>query len=255
MTDGPNSEVLDAAASALADAEHAVALTGAGMSVESGIPPYRGEGGLWNDHDESALHVRRLRAQPEAFWEDWVAFHDAATIDDAEPHAGHEALAALETNGPVEAVITQNVDGLHQAGGSEAVIELHGTHEVVVCPGCDRRNPAEDALATVRAGEGPPECDRCGFVVEPGSVLFGQELPFEALSSAREHAERCDCMLVVGCSLVVEPAGSLPQRAARTGATIVECNPEETPISRRAEHVLHDPAGELLPALWEHVRK
>ena len=250
MTD---EDAIRAAAQTVAGADHAVALTGAGISAESGVPTFRGDGGLWDRHDESDIHIRRFRADPAGFWEDWLAFHDDAAIDDAAPNPAHEALARLESGGHLEAVLTQNVDGLHTAAGSETVIELHGTHAIVECPDCGGRFDAEPVYERVRDGDLPPNCEQCGGVLKPGSVLFGQQLPNLAVQRANNHVRDCDCILVVGTSLEVQPVGSMPRRAMDTGAEAIVVNPDGTPIDDRATQVFHAPAGYVLPRIEAEV--
>lgn len=237
------------AATDLADATHAIALTGAGISAESGVPTYRGDDGLWERHDESDIHVRRFRSEPAAFWTDWLAFHDDAAMDDVEPNAGHEALADLESADLLSAILTQNVDGLHGDAGADSVLELHGTHREVVCQSCFDRFEADPVYERVREGERPPRCERCSGTLKPGSVLFGEQLPPDTIRAASDHVRACDCMLVVGSSLVVEPVGSMPERAADAGATLVEVNPDDTRITDRAAYSFGAGATEVLPPL------
>jgi NAD-dependent deacetylase len=248
MPDDPDGSI-EAAAETLREADHTVVLTGAGVSVASGVPTFRGDDGLWNRHDESDIHIRRFRSEPAAFWDDWLAFHDDAAIEAVEPNPAHNALAALESAGQLEAVLTQNVDGLHQQAGSQTVIELHGTHATVVCSDCDGRFDAEPVYERVRAGDCPPTCEDCGSILKPGSVLFGEALPRVPLQRAQRHVRECDCMLVVGSSLAVEPVGSMPRRAARTGATLMVVDPEGTPVDDQAAQVLHEPATAAIPAI------
>jgi len=177
-----------AVARALADADHAVALTGAGVNTASGIPDFRGEDGLWKRYDEDDFHVQRFLAEPGAFWEDWTDLH-AELAGDVDPNAAHEALADLEAAGEIDAVVTQNVDGLHQAAGSNRVVELHGNGDRAVCRDCDTTVDADEATARVRNGETPPRCD-CGALLKPDTVLFGERLQETALSAARMHAGR-----------------------------------------------------------------
>jgi NAD-dependent deacetylase len=242
---------VEAVALALADADHAVALTGAGVSTASGIPDFRGEGGLWERYDEDDFHVQRFLAEPGPFWEDWTVLH-AELAGDVDPNAAHEALADLEAAGELDAVVTQNVDGLHQAAGSDRVVELHGNGDRAVCRNCDAAVDADEAIARVRDGEAPPRCD-CGGLFKPDTVLFGERLPETALSAARMHAGRCDAMVVAGTSLTVEPSASMPRRAADRGATLAVVNDEPTSVADRAAYTFRRDMTDVLPALRDAV--
>ncbi|WP_135820361.1 SIR2 family NAD-dependent protein deacylase [Halostella litorea] len=246
-----NDADVTALAEALAAADRAVALTGAGVSTASGIPDFRGDGGLWERYDESDFHVRRFLAEPSAFWRDWVDLH-AEISGNAAPNAAHEALADLEAAGHVDAVVTQNVDGLHAAAGGERVVRLHGRGDRATCRRCDASVAAEAAVERVRDGEAPPRCD-CGGLLKPDTVLFGERLPEAALSAAESHAAGCDAMLVAGTSLTVEPAASLPRRAAEGGATLAVVNAEPTRAADRAAHVFRGDVTEVLPAVADAV--
>ncbi|WP_121821817.1 SIR2 family NAD-dependent protein deacylase [Halostella salina] len=240
-----------AVADALAAADHAVALTGAGVSTASGVPDFRSDDGLWQRYDERDFHVQRFLAEPEAFWRDWVDLH-AEIAGDAAPNAAHEALADLEAAGRVDAVVTQNVDGLHAAAGSERVVRLHGRGDRATCRRCGDSVTAEAAVERVRDGEAPPHCD-CGGLLKPDTVLFGERLPEAALAAAETHAGRCDAMLVAGTSLTVEPAASLPRRAAERGATVAVVNADPTPLADRADHAFRGDVTDVLPAVADAV--
>jgi NAD-dependent deacetylase len=246
----PQGRAIEAVARELADADHAVALTGAGVSTASGIPDFRSEGGIWNRFDQRDFHYSRFKAEPAAFWADRIEMHEAAFGGDIEPNAAHRALADLEQAGVLDAVITQNTDGLHAAAGSESVVELHGTGTRVVCEGCGRRVDAASVHERVRDGERPPRCADCDGVLKPDVVLFGEELPVGALQTAQNHARDADVFLAVGSSLQVQPAASLPRVAARVG-TLVVVNLEETPVSAVADYDLRADVTDALPAVVE----
>ncbi|MFC7154942.1 NAD-dependent protein deacylase [Halomarina halobia] len=233
------------AAGALADAERAVAMTGAGVSTASGIPDFRGPDGVWTRYDAEDFHISRFEADPEGFWDDRIALVEELYGDGREPNRAHEALAALEREGHIEGVITQNVDGLHQAAGSDRVVELHGNGERVACVDCG----ATDGLDAARADDLPPRCRRCGGLLKPDVVLFGEQLPDYAWYQAHAMAQRADAVLVVGSSLSVEPAASLPREAAARGATLVVVNRERTALSGRAEYDFRADATEALPRI------
>ncbi|PSP99166.1 NAD-dependent protein deacetylase [Halobacteriales archaeon QS_5_70_17] len=247
-------EELRFAAGAIRDADSAVAMTGAGVSTPSGIPDFRGPNGLWKEYDPGDFHISRFESDPAGFWADRLSMVEDLYGEGVEPNAAHETLADLEREGHLDAVITQNVDGLHQAAGSESVVELHGNGQRVVCRGCDARADAERARRRARDGECPPACESCGGVLKPDVVLFGEQLPEDALYRAHALAQGADTFLVVGSSLSVEPAASLPEQAARRGATLVVANLERTPLSDRAEYDFRADVTEALPRLTETVR-
>jgi NAD-dependent deacetylase len=238
----------------MAAAETVVALTGAGVSTASGIPAFRGEDGIWEQYDPDAFTIWRFERDPDGFWTDWVDLHDTVFEGEAvEPNAAHEALARLETHGVLDAVVTQNVDGLHEAAGSNRVIDLHGNGNRVVCRDCGRREDAEAVLERARRGETAPTCRACGGVLKPDSVLFGEQLPQDAYLEARTLAEDSDVFLVVGSSLTVEPAASLPETAHDHGATLIVVNAAATPVENRAAETFRTSVTEVLPALLDAV--
>ncbi|MFB6171384.1 MAG: NAD-dependent protein deacylase [Haloarculaceae archaeon] len=240
------------AAQAIRDADSVVAMTGAGISTASGIPDFRGEDGLWQTHDPDDFHLRRFEADPGGFWTDRMDVV-ADLYDDVAPNAAHEALADLQAAGHLDALVTQNVDGLHQEAGHDEVIELHGNGQRVACRDCRRRYPADPVRERVADGEAPPTCEECGGVLKPDVVLFGEQLPEHALLQAHSRAEKADAFLVVGSSLTVEPAASLPETAAGRGATLVIANFDETPLSSQAEYDWRADVTEVLPRLRDAV--
>lgn len=244
---------LRAAAAALADADLAVALTGAGVSTESGVPDFRSDGGVWSAFDESDFTITRFHADPDGFWDDWLELEEGLLPADAEPNPAHRSLAALESAGHLDAVLTQNVDGLHQAAGSRNVVELHGSGARAACRGCDASFDAEVIERRARERGEAPRCENCGDVVKPDAVLFGERLPDVPLRTAQDLARDCDAMLVVGTSLTVEPAGSLPREAVETGADLVVINDEPTEADGVADVVLRGTAGTLVPELGSAV--
>ena len=231
----------------LRTARHIVVVTGAGMSAESGIPTFRGAGGLWRTHRPEDL------ATPDAFARDpalvWAWYRSRQrTVAAAEPNAGHHALARIEDRIAHWHLVTQNVDGLHQRAGSRAVTELHGSLWRLTCSaGCPR---VEDISGSPVPGDDGllPRC-ACGAWQRPGVVWFGERLDEAALSHAWEAASACDLLIAVGTSGVVYPAAAVPEVALAAGATIVEVNVEETPLTAVADFVLRAPAAMALPAL------
>lgn len=236
-------EIPRALAEALRGARSVAVLTGAGISAESGVPTFRdAQTGLWESYRPEDL------ATPEAFARDpglvwsWYAWR-RELIGGVEPNAGHRALAELEQRVPGFILATQNVDGLHRRAGSVNVLELHGNISRTVCS-----FEYEDVEPEGLEGE-PPLCPNCGAPLRPDVVWFGEALPVEAFERARDEASRSDVFLSVGTSSLVQPAASLPQAALSGGATVVEVNPEATPLTRHADYALQGPAGEALPAL------
>jgi NAD-dependent deacetylase len=240
---------LDQAAALIAASPRVAALTGAGISAESGVPTFRGADGLWKTYRAEAL------ATPEAFahdpalvweWYDWRR----GLIAPVEPTAGHAVLAAWERRFEGFTVITQNVDGLHARAGSRSVVELHGN---IWKLRCTREGTVEECRVTPLARI-PPVCAGCGALLRPHVVWFGEALDPAVLRRAFAAAEACQAMLVIGTSAVVEPAASLPRAAAQAGAKIVELNIEPTPLTPLADVYLPGKAGEILPLLDERLK-
>ena len=236
----------------LASARRIGVLTGAGISTDSGIPDFRGPQGLWTKDPASQrlFTLRAYVADPQLRVEAWQRrlAHDTWT---AVPNAGHLALAELEQTGRVEAIVTQNIDGLHQRAGSspQVVVEIHGTIWQVECLGCDRRTPMQATLDRVRAGEADPPCLACGGLLKSATVSFGQSLVPAVLHRAQQAAQSCDLFLAVGTSLTVQPAAGLCRVAQGSGARLVILNAEPTPYDDRADAVLRDPISTVLPQL------
>jgi NAD-dependent deacetylase len=248
-SDEPRAAV-EAVANELTGADRAFALTGAGVSTASGIPDFRSEGGIWDRFDPQDFHYSRFKAEPAAFWADRVEMHEAAFGGDVEPNDAHRALTEMERTGALDAVITQNTDGLHAAAGTDSVVELHGTGARVVCESCGDRFDASPAHERVRSGERPPRCGECDGILKPDVVLFGEQLPEGALQAAQMYAREADVLLAVGSSLQVQPAASLPRVAARNG-TLVVVNLEETPVSSLADYDIRADVTDALPAIAE----
>lgn len=240
------------AAQLIARARRLVVLTGAGISKESGIPTFReAQGGLWAQYDpmEMASEAGFLK-NPRLVWE-WYEYR-FGMVKSAQPNPGHFAIAQLEQLVPKVTVITQNIDGLHAAAGSTAVLELHGSIQRYKCfTGRHTGFSLEDILSQA---EKPPRCPECGDLVRPDVVWFGEYLPADVMRQAYEASQRCAVMLVVGTSGVVQPAASLPYVAARTGALIVDVNPERDEIGETADIFLQGKGGDVLPQLLQAIR-
>jgi len=243
---------LPRAAELLSGARRAVALTGAGVSAESGIPTFRGEGGLWSRYDPvKVASIDAFMRDPGAYWS--VARERGPAVLAARPNPGHHAIAALERAGHLLAVVTQNTDGLHQDAGSRRVIELHGSGRTVQCLDCRVRERRADVQARL-AAEMPPRCQVCGGIfLKPTVVLFGEPMPATAVEEAMSLAREADVMLVVGSSLVVYPAANVPLVALESGAALIVVNAEPTPLDRLAEVVIRGRSGEVLPELASMV--
>src|SRR5512132_4213398 len=227
-----------------------VVFTGAGISTESGIPDFRSPGGLWTRYDPRQLGFRRYLADPASRRLAWRLRCELHHLD-ARPNPAHLACVRLAEAGRLAGVITQNIDGLHLDAGlpAELVCELHGTGRPWVCLACGERGPMGEAVARVEAGEEDPACLHCGGIIKAATVSFGQNIPADVWARAEAMAAACDALVAVGSSLVVQPAASLPVKAARHGATLVIVNREPTPLDGLADAVLHGEAGTLLPAL------
>ncbi|MBN2493502.1 MAG: NAD-dependent deacylase [Deltaproteobacteria bacterium] len=244
---------LDQVARLVAGGRRNVAFTGAGVSVESGIPDFRSAGGLWERFDPADYAtIEAFRRDPAKVWQMYREMGEL--LDRAEPNAAHRALARLEDLGRLEAIITQNIDNLHQEAGSRRVIEFHGNARRLVCS-CGRVESAAEVKRRWAAGEDfPPRCRSCGAVLKPDVVLFGEPVPQEASREAMRLVQHPDVLLAVGTSAVVAPASYLPVVASKTGGTIVEINVERTDLTGTyAAYSLFGPAGEVMPALVERV--
>ena len=227
-----------------------VVLTGAGISTESGIPDFRSAGGIWAKYDPAEVaHIDAFRRDPARVWEFYALRLDG--LAQAEPNDGHRALAELEGQGWVRAVVTQNVDGLHQRAGSspERIVEIHGTMHEVVCMECGERAPMERALARVRAGEADPSCRSCGGILKSATISFGQNLVPEDLRRAEQAALRADLLLAIGSTLAVYPAAGVVPTAKRAGARVVILNAEATKMDDLADAVLRGSISAILPRL------
>ncbi len=239
---------LSLAASLLKKARHAVALTGAGISTPSGIPDFRSPGsGLWEKDDPMEVaSIQALRQHPERFYQ-WVR-PLVQLLRHAQPNPAHIALARLEAAGRIQAVITQNIDGLHQRAGSCNVLELHGHLRTATCLSCFRQSPGESLAEVVERGE-VPRCSFCGGLVKPDAILFGEQLPTEVFIAAMEHARQADLMLVVGSSLMVMPAAKLPAITHSRGGDLLIFNQQPTYADAFAVAVFRADVVETLPRL------
>jgi len=251
-------------AEAIKTSKRVVSLTGAGVSTPSGIPDFRSEDGLWKKYDPGIYaSYQQFVQDPSYFWE--MHLDVIVLLRKAEPNPAHNALAALERTGICQGVITQNIDGLHQKAGSQTVYELHGTNETCSCTICgkkyDTREIAsqlfafekDELIALMRKGEEIPTCS-CGGFIKPDVILFGELMPWEPMRAAEELARSCDILLVVGTSLQVQPAASIPFITRENKGHIAIINKESGPLDRMADYIFLERAEELLPHLLEILK-
>lgn len=275
MLDEERERLIKQAAKDIVKANRVIALTGAGISTESGIPDFRGPSGLWKKYDPEEFTFSRFLSDPARFWSVQISIAmDGFSLFSAEPNPAHYALARLEELGKLNCIITQNIDGLHQKAGSKNVIEFHGNVREAVCIRCNSIFPIEKAVTKVMEGELPPCCDYCGGVLKPNAVLFGEPIPRDALLRAEEEAMLCDLMLVIGTSAVVYPAADLPRIAkektgygwsimgyrpqvlGKYGAKVIEINGEPTPLTGViSDYIIEGRIGEILPRVVEEVER
>jgi NAD-dependent deacetylase len=283
---------LDRAAEALLASRHCIALVGAGISVESGIRPFRGKGGLWTEKGEPPMDgYQRFMLDPAQGWRDMLARRAqndefSRSITEAVPNEGHFAMAELERMGVLKHTISQNIDNLHFVAGSCAVTEIHGNRTKVRCVDCgarwtweqflniakelpDHRPPQPGALRGESTTAGsrdetaevggvmirvPPECPRCASIVKSDTVSFGEPIPRAFLAECQEQADRADACIIVGTSATVVPAAWFPETVLNAGGALIEVNTDPTPFTRYCAAVLRGPSGELLPQLVERVK-
>jgi NAD-dependent deacetylase len=247
---------IEAAAAALLRSRHPIALTGAGLSVESGIPPFRGPGGLWTKHGEPPMNGWELfLADPKKAWQQRLDPKGTmrelfVKLAEARPNPGHTALVELEEMGLLRCLITQNIDDLHRVAGQRSLAEIHGNATLVRCIECCSRWPREE----VSLEELPPRCTHCGGILKSDTVSFGEPIPPDVLERCQREARVADCVLVAGTSATVYPAAGIPIEVLRRGGTLIEVNPFESEISALAGVVVRGPAGETLPRIVAAAR-
>lgn len=236
----------------LADSNHAIAFTGAGISTESGIADFRSPGGVWSKYQP--VYFRDFISSEDARRQYWKmkkeGYHE---LKMAKPNDGHLTLARLEAAGKLVAIITQNIDGLHQDAGSRRVLELHGTSRYCLCLDCDAHFDPDEIQKRLEAGVDIPLCDHCGGLIKSATISFGQPLPADVLTEAFDLSMSTDLVLALGSSLVVEPAASIPLQAKNNGAKLVIVNRTETPLDGLAEIVVHQSIGSTLSQVAKHL--
>ena len=248
-------EAIRQLASLIVDAEALVVFTGAGISTESGIPDFRSPNGIWNRY--KPIDFQSFLSSDNAKREYWARGRNTyAVIRDARPNAAHLALAELERRDKLALLITQNIDGLHEAAGSspERTIELHGTAHRVSCMTCGTVESRDAIAARLDAGEAIPACRVCGGVLRASTIAFGEPLPQELLRRAVVASRRADLFLIIGSSLVVNPAAQLPQIAASAGAYLAILNDSPTPLDDLAQLILRGPAAGIMGRVMDDVR-
>jgi NAD-dependent deacetylase len=244
-------DVIRQTAEYILSSKHVVALTGAGISVESGIPPFRGKGGLWEKFDPMEVaHIDSFMNNPERVWRLLIT-EMKDILKTAKPNNGHYGLARLEEMGFLKTVITQNIDGLHQLAGNKDVIEFHGNFAWLRCLDCS----SQVKTVEIDISQIPPKC-QCGGIYRPDCVFFGENIPFQALDRSQVAASTCDLMLVVGTSAVVQPAAFMPIIAKQSGATVIEINPESTPLTGTTSKIIvKGKAGEMMKKITAEVER
>jgi len=253
-------DAIDLAVDLLARATHAVVLAGAGMSKESGIRTFRGEGGLWTEHGEPPLNqYDGFRDDPKRWWERRLEQQRSpdsgfgAALDEAAPNAGHVALVELERIGAVAHVISQNIDDLHRRAGQISITEIHGNRYWLRCISCERRWPRQEYLIDEAAL--PPTCDHCSGIIKSDTVMFGEPILPTSLRRSGYETAQADLFMTIGTSALVYPAAQYPIEALQHGLPLIEINLEPTPLTELATVTIPGPSGQVLPALVELVRK
>ena len=251
-------ELIDQTAGWISDAKAVVVFAGAGLSTESGIPDFRSPGGVWDRYDPEDFYFQNFLSSEtsrEKYWQMSTEMYEP--MKRAQPNAAHLAIAELEMLDRLDCVITQNIDGLHHKAGNSAerIIELHGTALYVSCLSCKKRYDRDEVQERVRQGQKAPRCDACGGLLKPATISFGQPMPERETEEAYRRSAACDLFIVVGSSLVVQPAASMPLVAKRNGARLVIINRDETPLDDLADLVIHAQAGPTMAAVLEEARR
>jgi len=248
---------IDKVAKLIVDSQKIVVFTGAGISTESGIPDFRSPGGIWSKFDPEDFTIQKFVSDPEARRKQWQFLVKNDFMTTAEPNNAHIAIAELETMGKLDAVVTQNIDNLHQKAGNspEKVFELHGNMSWILCMDCRSRYPLDEIKVRLERGEEIPECENCGGMLKPDVVLFGEALPQDVMSAAVDHAKACDLLIVIGSSLVVYPAAYIPAYASEAGAKLVIINMTGTSYDVVSNVVIYNRAGDVMKRIVDRVKE
>jgi NAD-dependent deacetylase len=239
------------------ESEKILLFTGAGLSTESGIPDFRSPGGIWDRYDPSDFYFQKIVSDEKArekYWEMSSEFYEM--MKDAVPNRAHLAIAELEGTGKLLAIVTQNVDRLHHKAGNspDKIIEIHGTTFSVSCLSCRKVYDRDEIEVRLRSGVKAPYCDDCSGILKPDTISFGQAMPEEKMAQSLRHARDCDLCIVLGSSLVVYPAASVPIQAVETGAKLMIINRDETALDPHAALTIHDSVAETLGQIMEKLR-
>ena len=235
-------------------AQKILIFSGAGMSTESGIPDFRSPGGVWSKYDPSDFYFNKIVSSEKArekYWEMSTEFYD--TIKNAVPNRAHLAIRAIEDSGKLLAIVTQNIDNLHHKAGNspEKIIEIHGTAFSVSCLSCGKKYNRDDIQERLNSGVKVPYCDDCAGILKPDTISFGQAMPEDKMADALMYAQKCDLCIVLGSSLVVYPAASVPVHAVKNGAKLIIINRDETPLDAEADLVCHESLSKALGQMVE----
>ena len=242
----------------IAASKRVIVFSGAGLSTESGIPDFRSPGGVWDRYNPEDFYFQNFLASEtsrEKYWRMATEMYEPIRM--AQPNQAHLAIAELENLGKLDCVITQNIDGLHfKAGNSEErVIQLHGTATFVSCLSCKKRFDRDEIQERIKKGEKAPRCDNCDGLLKPATISFGQSMPEKETEEAYHRSSLCDLFLVIGSSLVVQPAASMPLIAKRNGAKLVILNRDPTPYDDMADIIIHGQAGPAMASILEYVKR
>ncbi len=250
-------ELIQKIADLIVEAKRIMVFTGAGVSTESGIPDFRSPGGIWTKYDPDEFTYQAFVGSHDIRKKHWQVIEKSGLVAGADPNAAHYAIFELEKLGKLDAIITQNVDELHQkAGNSPAIVfQLHGNMSRVKCLGCGRTHSMDEIRERVRQGQEVPYCENCGGILKPDGVFFGESLPEMVLAEATTRSHRCDLCIVIGSSLVVYPAAFMPRYALQSGARLVIINQGTTDLDGRADVCVHAAAGDTMIRVMAEVNK
>ena len=248
---------LQKSADIILSSKYTIAFTGAGISVESGIRPFRGPGGLWTERGEPSMNgYRRFKEDPERYWKQRFdpirkTHGFGSSMQEAKPNPGHYALVELEKLGILKSLITQNIDNLHFVAGNKNIFEIHGNVKKLRCIECNTRFSMNGFEFT----EIPPLCTFCGGIIKSDTVMFGEPIPIATLNECIEESYHSDCILVIGTSAMVFPAAALPLNVKRKGGSLIEFNPRQSELSRICDVTVRAPSGRSLPRLVSILKK
>lgn len=255
MSETTLEEAIETIAQMIVESQRCVVFTGAGVSTESGIPDFRSPGGIWSKYNPEDFTYQKFMSSEKHRKMRWDRVRETYDTFMVDPNPAHHAIVALEAMGKLDCIITQNVDNLHQKAGSERVIELHGTALWVLCLDCDARFPLNEIKKRLDAGEEIPECEKCSGMLKVATISFGQPMPEKETREATERSKNSDLFIVVGSSLVVQPAALMPIYAKQAGGRLVIINMGPTPHDDYADIIIRMKAGEVLPKVVEKVKE